>query len=336
MRIHPFPHFSSFAAPLALMAVAGVIAAAVDRFVPSANLAGITRPANEFGNPAIRTGTGAYPRQAIDSDGFTVRIPHPARRIVSQYWSLDEYLYSVLPPERVVAVSAAAYDPSFSNVNRQVQQFHPAVASDVETVLRLNPDLVLVSNSAEADFCALMRSTGVPLYRAYTNFTSLQQVAETIRLIGYLTGDDAGAEQSLARFRAAVAKARSVRPPNAPRPRILGFEGGYCNGSGTLFDDMVKTLGGVNVATEGGLKGSDSVNTEQIIRWNPEWIVTGANRGESKKTLARLLTDPGIALTQAARNGHILVFENNVYQPMSPFSTLLMSGMAEAIYGQGR
>jgi hypothetical protein len=28
----------------------------------------------------------------------------------------------------------------------------------------------------------------------------------------------------------------------------------------------------------------------------------------------------------------VLVFDNNIYQPMSPFTTLLMNGMAEAIY----
>src|SRR5882724_8780372 len=128
--------FSSFAAPLVLVAVAGAIAATVDRFVAPAELAGITRPGSEYGNPEIRTGTDAYPRQAVDSDGFTVRIAHPAHRIVSQYWSLDEFLYSVVPPERIVAVSAMAYEPSFSNVYRQVQQFHPLIAADVETVLR--------------------------------------------------------------------------------------------------------------------------------------------------------------------------------------------------------
>jgi iron complex transport system substrate-binding protein len=324
--------FSSFVAPLILLAVAGAIAAAVDRLIPPAELAGISRSSSEYGSPEIRTGTDAYPRQAVDSDGFTVRINHPARRIVSQYWSIDEFVYSVVPPERVVAVSPMAYEQSFSNVIGQVQQFHPAIADDVETVLRRDPDLVLVSNSATADLCALIRSTGIPLYRAYTNFTSLRQVAETIRLTGYLTGDDAGAERALTRFRAELAKARSMRLPGAARPRILGYEGGYCNGRGTLFDDVVKTIGGVNVAAEGGLSGPDSVSTEQIIRWNPEWIVTGANRGQSKATLTRLLADPGIALTQAARNGHVLVFENNVYQPMSPFTTQLMTRMAEAIY----
>jgi iron complex transport system substrate-binding protein len=323
---------SSIVAPVVLLAAAALIAATVDRLIAPSELAGITRSSSEFGSPEIRTGNAAYPRQAVDSDGFTVRISHPAQRIVSQYWSLDEFLYSVARPERVVVVSAMAYEQSFSNVLGQVRQFHPAIAADVETVLRRDPDLVLASNSSTADFCALIRSTGIPLYRAYTNFTSLQQVAETIRLTGYLTGDDAGAAQALAGFRADITRARTMRPPGSPRPRILVYEGGYCNGRGTLFDDVVKTIGGINVAAEGGLNGSDSVNTEQIIRWNPEWIVTGANRGQSESTLKRLLADPGIALTQAARHGHVLVFDNNVYQPMSPFTTQLMLRMAEAIY----
>ena len=327
---------SSFAAPLVLVAIAGVTAAAVDRLASPTELAGITRPGNEYGSPEIRTAENAYPRRAIDSDGFTVRMTHPARRIVSQYWSLDEYLYSVAPPERIVAVSAFAFDPSFSNVYGQVQRFHPAIASDVERVLRLDPDLVLVSNSAQADFCALLRSTGVPVYRAFTNFTSLHQIAETIRLVGYLTGEDAAAEKELAHFQAAIARAQSMRPAGAPAPRILGFEGGYSNGAGTLFDDVVKTLGGINVAAEGGLKGPGNVNSEQILRWNPEWILTGANHGQSKDILARLLADPGIALTQAARNHHVVVFENNVFQPMSPFTALLMTGIAETVYGAGQ
>jgi ABC-type Fe3+-hydroxamate transport system substrate-binding protein len=150
-----------------------------------------------------------------------------------------------------------------------------------------------------------------------------------------LTGDDAAAGQAVSRFRSAIAQARAMRPPGAPHPRILGFEGGYSNGNGTLFDDIVKTLAGVNVAAEGGLTGPGSVSTEQVIRWDPEWIVTGANHGQNNETLARMLADPGVALTQAARHGHVLVFDNNIFQPMSPFTTLLLSGMAEAIYPKG-
>jgi ABC-type hemin transport system substrate-binding protein len=75
------------------------------------------------------------------------------------------------------------------------------------------------------------------------------------------------------------------------------------------------------------------VSSEQIARWNPEWIVTGSAPGKARETLAAMLADPGIALTQAAQSGHILVLENHVFLPMSPFTTLLVTAMAEALYG---
>jgi iron complex transport system substrate-binding protein len=218
-------------------------------------------------------------------------------------------------------------------VYRYAERFHPVIATDPERVLRENPDLILVSNSARIDFCDLVRSAGVPIYRAFTMFTTLDQVAATIRLTGYLTGEDESAAREIDRFWNGIRRAQSRRPANARPPRVLGMGGSYSYGDETLFHDIVKTLGAINVGAEGGLHGYDGVNTEQIVRWNPEWIVAGASAGASKQVLARLLEDPGIALTQAAKNGNILVVENNVFLPMSPFTTLLVNAIAEAIYG---
>ena len=55
------------------------------------------------------------------------------------------------------------------------------------------------------------------------------------------------------------------------------------------------------------------VNYEQIIRWDPEWIIAGAKGGNEKHILSKLMSDPAIALTQAARNGHIVVVDNRVF-----------------------
>jgi iron complex transport system substrate-binding protein len=318
---------------LLLLLVAGTIAASVNHFVSSANGDRAARAAYGYGNPAIQTTSAEYPRQAIDSDSYVVRVARPVRRIVSQYWSIDEYVYSVVPPERVVAVSESAYQERMSNVYAQVQRYHPVIATDPERVLRLDPDLMMVSNSSRADFCAIVRSAHIPIYRAFTMFTTLEQVAETIRLTGYLTGEDQSASAEIDRFWNVIHAAQARRPPNAARPRILGFGGTYSYGSETLFHDIVGKLGGINVGAEGGLKGYEEVNSEQIVRWNPEWIVAAADKGETQHELARLMADPGIALTTAARNGHILVFEHQIFLPTSPFATLLVTALAEALYG---
>jgi iron complex transport system substrate-binding protein len=318
---------------LLLLLLAGTIAAAVDHFVVSAGGDRAARAGHGYGNSAIRTGHAEYPREAIDSDSFVVHVARPARRIVSQYLSIDEYVYSVVPPERVVAVSESAYQEAFSNVYALVERYRPAIATDPERVLRLDPDLLMVSNSSRADFCAIVRAAGVPIYRTFTMLATLEQVAETIRLTGYLTGEDQAATAQIEQFWSDIHRAVARRPGNVPRPRILGFGGTYGYGKETLFDDIVRTLGGINVGAQGGLKGYDEVNSEQIVRWNPEWIVAAAAKGQTRQVLAHLMTDPGIALTEAARNGHILVFEQHIFLPLSPYARLLVTALAEALYG---
>lgn len=289
------------------------------------------RPAESF---RVEIGGPSYPRKARDADGFIVQVPRPARSVVSQYWSIDEFLYSIVPPAYIAGVSESAHLEQVSNAFPFVRQYKPIVASDPERVIRLNPDLILVSSSARADFTALVRSAGVPIFRMHTDFTSLDQLAETIRSIGYLTGQDEAAAGEAARFLAALERARSRRPAALPPPRVLGYGGQYSYGTGTVFHDVVETLGARNVAAEGGLRGYGGVNGEQIVRWNPEWIFTGANEGQAAQTLSRLMNDPAVSLTEAARNGRIVVLDNRVFLPMSPFTAKLLEAMGDALYGK--
>jgi iron complex transport system substrate-binding protein len=288
----------------------------------------------EDGDARVRTGRAQYPREAVDRDEVTVSVARPAHRIVSQYWSIDEFVYSVLPAQDVVAVSESAYAEEISNVYRSVQQFKPAVATDPERVVALDPDLMLVSSNGRADYTSLARSSGVPVYRMETNFETLDQIEQNIRLVGYLTGQDESAAKEASRFHAAIEKAMSLRPPGSAKPRILGLGGRYSYGSKTLFQDIVTRLGGVNVGAENGLVGYDSVNFEQIVRWDPEWIVAGAKTGNAKQVLATLMSDPAISLTRAARNGHVVVIDNRVFLPMSPYTSIFVQAIAEAIYGR--
>lgn len=285
-----------------------------------------------YGGPSFGTGSTEYPRVADDSEGYVLKLDRPVRTVASQYWSIDEYVYSIVPPEDVVAVSQSAYDRSFSNVFQWAEMFRPAIAADPEVILKVNPDLLLVSSNARADFTELLRAVGTPIFRTYTSFTKLDDVRRTIGLIGYLTGRDAEAAHADEEFERSIRRAQGRKPPNVPAPRILGYSGGYSYGDETLFDDIVRTLGGVNVGAEHGLHSYAPLNTEQILRWNPEWIVSGAARGQTGIVLQRLMSDPAITPTIAGRKGQIVVFDNNVFLPMSPFTTLLLDALGDVLY----
>jgi iron complex transport system substrate-binding protein len=163
-------------------------------------------------------------------------------------------------------------------------------------------------------------------------FTTLDQVSRTILLTGYLTGNDVEANRVYRNFEMAVQRAGGRKPAGASAPRILGFGGRYSYGDKTLFHDIVRAVGGVNIAAEHGLHGYDAISTEQILRWNPEWIVAGSAKGKSAETLQRFLDDPAIRLTTAAQKGQILVLENHVFLPMSPYTVLLLDAISESIY----
>lgn len=316
-----------------VVAVAGV-AAWVQASTPASLIAPPDRPDRSYGAEHVPAGDASYPRRATGTDGVVTRLDAVPTRIVSQFWSVDEYLYALVPPERIVGVSETAYLAASSNVLPLVERYKPVVAVEPEHVLRANPDLVITPESSRWEVAGLLREAGVPVYRVYTRFETLASIEDHIRFVGYLTGTDAGAAAERERFHETIARAAARRPAGAQAPRVLGMGGSYTYGSSTLFHDILRALGAENVAATHGFTGYDRVTDEHIVRWDPEWIVAGADRGQASAVRAALMARPSIAATSAARHGHVVVIENDVFLPMSPYTARLVELLADVFYGQ--
>ncbi len=325
----PTGHSLALTAVLVAMAAAS---AAVARFAPAALLALPERPAST-GQPRVRTEHSSYPRYATGADEVRVEIRRPPQRIASQHWSTDEFLYAVVPPERIVGVSDAAWQAGLTNLLTFVERYRPIRAMDLELLLKADPDLVLAPDSVRSDHPALLRIAGLPVYRMHTNFQTLASIEEHVRLVGYLTGEDGRASAEVDRMRGVIEHAAARRPSFGVRPRVLGLGGTYSYGADTLLHDILTILGAENLAATHGLRGYDRVTDEQIVRWDPDWIVAGADAGGEADVRAALLARPAIAATSAARNGRVVVFPNHVFLPLSPYVTQLVEAMSQALYG---
>jgi iron complex transport system substrate-binding protein len=321
-----------------LLLALSVAAAVAEHATPSGLLLSASHPYASRGDARVRIGGPAYPRHVIGADGVELTLGAPPRRIASDQLSIDEFLYAIVPPERIVGVNETSYLPAFSNVHAQLEPFHPAIVgtsggTEIEGVLRADPDLFFGSFNARADIPQLLRLGGVPVYRMYTDFSRLDQIEEHMRLIGYLTGEDARADEARRRFHQRIVAAAAKRPAGGAPPRVLGLGGTYTYGSQTLFNDICRALGAENVAATHGARDYDRISSEQIVRWDPEWIITGAPVGQTEATRARLLVDPAIATTLAAARGHVVVLEHPVFLPLSPYTARLVEAMAAALYG---
>src|SRR5688572_9551473 len=134
-----------------LVACVAAAATAAVAITPDDLLPRPTRPFEGFGRTDPVIGADAFPRSASGADEVAARVASPPARVVSQSMSTDEFLYAIVPPGRVVGVSQTAYQEPISNVVELARRYHPLVATDVEVVLGLEPDLVFVPAEARAE-----------------------------------------------------------------------------------------------------------------------------------------------------------------------------------------
>ena len=274
-----------------------------------------------------------FPRTVRDYAGDSLTLSQPPSRIASQALVADHFLFAVVPPSRISAVSIVAHDPTYSFVADVVADLDVAVAGDVEAMLQRRPDLLLVSHTARADVVAVARAADIPTFRLRTVFDDFAQITAGLETVGRLTGEERAARRVIAEFRERVAAAVARRPAGAPRPRALVYSAFSSTfGSGSLFDHILTQLGAVNVAAEQGIGPHGMISGEQIAAWNPDWIIADSPAGEEAAVRRRLLAQPGVAVTNAGRTGQVLVLDHRRFITMSHHAVALTEAVAAALY----
>jgi iron complex transport system substrate-binding protein len=274
-----------------------------------------------------------FPRELRDAKGESLRLEREPQRIVSQTLGTDEILLAVCPPERVVALSNLAEDGDYSNVVEEARRIPGRTTQGPEQILQFKPDLIFVASYSRAETVELLKASKAPVFR-FANFDSIADIKSNIRTVGYATGTDAAAEKLIRQMdedQAAV----SARVPKGESPlRVMSYDQlGYTAGSNTIFDDVVRAAGAVNVCAEKGIKGFGKINSEKILEWQPEFLVTGANRGKEKAVRDRLLEDPAVATSKAGRAGRIIVIDNRHFLTVSHHVMRFVEDLANGLYG---
>ena len=251
--------------------------------------------------------TACYPLTAILPDGSTLRLEQRPERICSVVLAADEILLSLVEPDRIAALSIFADDPHYSNVTKHAQEILGRVTSELEQVVRFRPDLVFVADYSRPEFLALLRKTGLPICRL-SNPTSVADTQNNLRLIGRLVGRSRKAEQLIKemdrRIRAVGVRIEKANQSRRPGVLFLSYE--WTAGEDTLYDEVIRLAGGENAAAREGIVGHKLVSLEQILKWNPEFVLVEgplARRGRGEKLVKQY---PLLHALRASREGKII------------------------------
>ncbi len=213
-----------------------------------------------------------------DDAGTVVRLPEPARRIVSLAPHITETLFAAGAGSRIVGAVEYSDYPAAARAISRVGGYS---RFDLEMITALKPDLVIawISGNPPAQIEQL-RALGLRLFMVQPN--RIEDVATSLERFGVLAGTAsvAGPLAQNLRERLNVLRQRySSRPPvrvfyQIWRQPLLTV------GGSQVISDVIRLCGGVNVFAD--LKPlAPTVSVEAVLTANPEVIIV-SGQGESR------------------------------------------------------
>jgi iron complex transport system substrate-binding protein len=264
-------------------------------------------------------------------------LPIPPPRIVSANLPTDEVLLALLPPERLLAVSAFSDDREVSNVVDLARHVPHRVRVHTEEILALSPGVVLTFPFSRPEAQALLAQAGVPVVHV-PNAGNLTGTRALVTRLGALVGEPDRATQLLGEMDATLEDVRRrAEVSRGERPRIvLWHEGAYTSGCGSFFDELATTAGAINVAcVELGLHGVAPLDIEAIVRADPPWIFTVDYAADAKaRDLASELRARHASLRhlRAIRDGRVVALDPKIALTSSHHVVKMAVAIADAIY----
>lgn len=204
------------------------------------------------------------------------------QRVVSTFLCTDEYVYRLVPRERIAALSYEAVDrhPVVSTI-ADVATGLRIIRPSTETVVALKPDLVVMYAGTNPRLHTNLVKLGVPVLDVpWAN--SLADVRSITRMLGEKLGAPHKASALLAEMDRGIAAAQA-KAPHPPVRAILYEPQGYASVQG-VTDEIMRVAGVVNSAPPKALTRAGQLPVEAVIAAAPELLILG---GEERSGSAR-------------------------------------------------
>jgi iron complex transport system substrate-binding protein len=225
-------------------------------------------------------------RSFTDSAGRKVEMPAQVGRIYAAGPPASILVFAIAPDKLIGWTSAWREDErpfiarKYADLPTLGRLTGRGNTANVEVVLQARPDVIIDYGSVRPTLASLadrvQQQTGIPYLLLDGDFDLR---AEAILLIGRIANEEKRAESLALYTRETVADIgrRVSKIPAGRRPRVYygrGPQGLNTGLAGSISAEFVEQLGAVNVAAEQGKGGLVQVSIEQVLRWNPDVIVT--------------------------------------------------------------
>jgi iron complex transport system substrate-binding protein len=204
-------------------------------------------------------------------------------RVVSTFLCTDEYVFRMVPPDNIAALSFLAADthPVVSTIRDRVKGM-TLIRPDTETVLNLKPDLVVMYEGTNPRLHAHLKEIGTPIL----DVPWANSIAD-IRRITTMLGDKLGAKDRAAamlkRMDADLARAKSIAAH--PPVRTLIYEpNGYATVGGAT-EEILQAAGLDNMAPTFKVGRTGAISVEAVVAAQPDLLLLNGEAARSRADL---------------------------------------------------
>lgn len=276
----------------------------------------------EESTPEVAT----YPVSIVDSTGTTITLNEEPQKIVSLAPSTTEILGALGVTDKVVGRTKYC---NYPEAITEAQDVGGTSNPNVETIVALQPDLVVASTHVSDEVISKLREVNIPV--AFLNEQeNFEGTYSAIENIGLLVGRTKEAEQVVAGMKAQIEetmnKVNALNKEVKPRVYYAVWYGDSDSTAGgdTFIGEMITLAGGDNVAKD--VEGW-SISKEKIVEGDPDMIIVPAGNGLKEA----FETTEFYKDLRAVQEGHIYEINQDMISRQGPRLAEAFSKLAQII-----
>ncbi len=262
-----------------------------------------------------------FPISEIDASGALVEIEKEPQKIVTLAPSAAQTMWEIGGQNKVVGITHYAEYLEGTDEKAVISSSEGEII--LESVVSLNPDLILAPSIIPEKTVEKLRETGMVVYYS-SELRTVEDIMEETRLIGRLSGECEGAEEVTTWMQSSLDLIYE-ETKGKENPVVLYVFYGWTAGEGTLIDEVIEKSGAKNSAKLMGISGYRQLNAESIVQNEPEWIIINSDEIEEIKN------DEIIQKTAAAQRDQIIVVQVEHLNQPAPRIILAIEKIAQEI-----
>ncbi|HET7559893.1 MAG TPA: ABC transporter substrate-binding protein [Limnochordia bacterium] len=272
---------------------------------------------------SLAAAAGSYPLTITDAAGHKITFDRAPQRVASIFLGADEMLLALLPPERLVMISAFATDPTQSFAVDAAQKIPNRLQkADAEQILAVRPDVVFAAPFNDPNVLKQLSDLGVKVVQVQAT-DSIAEIEAQLLEIGRIVDAEPQSQALVAGMKTRLAALADQTGAISHKWRVLDYSPWqFTAGAGTTVDQTITAAGAINVAAEAKVSGWGKIGPEQIVAWNPDVIIYGDG---SPGFGAQLAADPALQSVAAVKN-------HRIYQVPARDLGALSQHIVDAVY----